>query len=71
MKKNSAKSITKSEAAARAAIKDMIDKATGAKPKRTKRGPEPERFKITGYRNWEDAVKVALQKPKPPEGWPK
>jgi hypothetical protein len=35
------------------------------------KGPEPERFKIEGYANWEDAVKVALRKPKPPGGWPK
>lgn len=36
---------------------------------RTERGPEPERLKIQG--NWKDAVKTALQKPKPPGGWPK
>ena len=35
------------------------------------KGPEPERFKIEGYANWEDAVKVALRKPKPLGGWPK
>lgn len=31
-------------------------------------GPEPERFKIEG--DWEDAVKKAMAKPKPDEGWP-
>ena len=34
-------------------------------------GPEPERFKISGYVNWEDAVAVALRKPRPKRGWPK
>jgi hypothetical protein len=38
---------------------------------RTAHGPEPERFKISGYANWEDAVKVALHKKKPARGWPK
>jgi len=36
---------------------------------RTAHGPEPERFRIEGYANWEDAVKVALRKPRPPGGW--
>lgn len=34
-------------------------------------GPEPERFKISGYANWGDAVEVALRKQKPKRGWPK
>jgi hypothetical protein len=38
---------------------------------RTARGPEPERLKITGVKNWEDAVGVAMRKPKPSGGWPK
>jgi len=39
---------------------------------RNRHGPEPERFKIEGYeKNWEDAVKVALRKPKPWGGWSK
>jgi len=38
---------------------------------RHKKGPEPERFKVEGYANWEDAVKVALRKSKPKGGWPK
>jgi len=38
---------------------------------RGRRGPEPERFKIEGYANWEDAVEVALRKQKPKRGWPK
>jgi hypothetical protein len=32
-------------------------------------GFPPERLKID--RSWEDAVRAALKKPKPPEGWPK
>ena len=34
-----------------------------------KPGPEPDRLKIDG--DWEDAVKKALSKPRPAEGWPK
>ena len=41
------------------------------KPKRTAKGPEPERLKITGVANWEDAVGIAVQKKKPADGWPK
>ena len=37
--------------------------------RRTERGPEPERLKIDG--NWKAAVRVAMQKRKPPGGWPK
>jgi hypothetical protein len=40
-------------------------------PVKASHGPEPERFKISGYANWEDAVKVALHKKKPARGWPK
>lgn len=32
-------------------------------------GPEPERLKIEG--DWQDAMKQALKKPRPPGGWPK
>jgi hypothetical protein len=39
-------------------------------PKRTLRGPEPERLKINGVKNWEDGVAIALRKPKPTGGWP-
>jgi hypothetical protein len=39
--------------------------------KQVRHGPEPDRFKIEGYANWEDAVKVALRKKKPKGGWPK
>jgi hypothetical protein len=42
-----------------------------ARPKRTERGPEPERLKVSGFANWEDAVEAALHKPKPRKGWPK
>jgi hypothetical protein len=51
-----------------------VSKSSLAQPyvyKRTRHGPEPERFKIEGYANWQDAVKVALRKPKPLGGWPK
>lgn len=34
-----------------------------------KRGPDPERVKID--EDWEDAVKKALRKKRPEEGWPK
>ena len=39
----------------------------GRTPKRS--SPEPERPKSTG--NWKTLVKEALEKKKPPEGWPK
>jgi hypothetical protein len=42
-----------------------------AKPRTTRHGPAPEMFKIDGYKNWGDAVTVALRKPKPSGGWPK
>jgi hypothetical protein len=32
-------------------------------------GPAPERVKLTG--DWKKAVKKALDKPRPTEGWPK
>ena len=34
-----------------------------------KSGPVAETVKIEG--NWKDAVKTALEKKRPPEGWPK
>ena len=34
-----------------------------------KRGPKPDRVKID--ENWEDAVKKALEKKRPEEGWAK
>ena len=36
-------------------------------PKR-KPGPEEDRLKIEG--DWEDAMKQAMQKPRPEGGWP-
>jgi hypothetical protein len=57
------------EAATKAGLTYMIHKATGTK--RTKKGPEPERLKITGVRNWEEAVGIAMQKKKPSGGWAK
>jgi hypothetical protein len=39
--------------------------------RRTQHGPEPERLKISGFKNWEDAVAFAMRKKKPPGGWPK
>jgi hypothetical protein len=38
---------------------------------KTSKGPEPERLKISGVADWEDAVGIAMQKKRPPEGWPK
>ena len=38
------------------------------KPDRRKPGSDPERLKIEG--TFEDAVRKALRKPKPPEGFP-
>ena len=38
---------------------------------RTEHDPEPERLKITGVRNWEDAVGIAARKPKLAGGWPR
>jgi hypothetical protein len=32
-------------------------------------GPKPDHLKIEG--DWEKAIKKALRKQKPPEGWPK
>ena len=40
------------------------DRSTPPKP-----GPEPDRVKGEG--DWEDVVKEALHKKKPPEGWPR
>ena len=34
-----------------------------------KRGPPPELLKLKG--DWTKSVKKALEKKKPPEGWPK
>jgi len=50
---------------------DAIVKASAAKPKRTVKGPEPERLKISGVANWEDAVGIAMKKKKPASGWPR
>jgi hypothetical protein len=53
---------------------DAIVKATdhsAPKPKRTAKGPEPERLKISGVANWEDAVGIAMKKKKPASGWPR
>jgi hypothetical protein len=48
---------------------DAIVKASEPKPKRTRKGPEPERIKYEG--NWIHAVDVALKAKRPPGGWPK
>jgi hypothetical protein len=37
--------------------------------KSSKPGPKPEVVKIEG--DWQDAVVRALEKPRPPKGWPK
>jgi hypothetical protein len=39
--------------------------------RRITKGPEPERLKISGVKNWEDAVTLAMKKKKPASGWPK
>jgi hypothetical protein len=39
--------------------------------RRTTKGPEPERLKISGFRNWEDAAAKLVRAKKPPGGWPK
>lgn len=39
------------------------------KKKREKRGPEPENLKIDED-NWKNAVKKAITKKKPKDGWP-
>ncbi|MGB7582564.1 MAG: hypothetical protein WBL85_08980 [Sedimentisphaerales bacterium] len=39
------------------------------KKQQKQRGPKTEHLKIEG--DWERAVKKALRKQKPPEGWPK
>jgi hypothetical protein len=36
--------------------------------KKSKRGPVAERLKVQGA--WRDAVRKALKKQRPPEGWP-
>jgi len=38
---------------------------------RARHGPEPERLKISGYPNWEDAAAKLVRARKPPGGWPK
>jgi hypothetical protein len=39
------------------------------KRKKSNRGPDPERVKID--MEWDEAIKKAVKKPRPPEGWPK
>ena len=56
---------------ATAIVKEIFKAGTPPRAaRRTDRGPAPERFKIEGYADWKDAVKVALRKPKPTGGWP-
>jgi len=40
----------------------------GTRKKSKKRGPEADRVKIDV--TWKDAVKTALKKPRPEQGWP-
>lgn len=37
--------------------------------KKKKPGPDPDHLKLEG--DWEDAMKKALEKKRPKEGWPK
>lgn len=49
-----------------------MSKKTGREEKKAppiSPGPKPQYLKIEG--DWRDAVKRAMQKKKPPEGWPK
>jgi hypothetical protein len=46
-----------------------IVKASEPKPKRTEKGPEPERLKIEG--GWVQAVDKSLAVKRPASGWPK
>jgi hypothetical protein len=39
-----------------------------AKDRQDKPGPKPDHLKLEGY--WEEAMKKALKKEKPKEGWP-
>jgi hypothetical protein len=39
------------------------------KKQKNKRGPKPDTLKIEG--DWEQAMKKAIRKEKPEEGWPK
>lgn len=43
-------------------------KSGTTRKKRQKSGPEPDRLKLDEY--WEEAVKKALKRKRPPEGWP-
>jgi hypothetical protein len=36
--------------------------------KQRQKGPTPDRVKVSG--DWTDAIKKALEKPRPPQGWP-
>ena len=38
---------------------------------RTTKGPEPERLKLDGYANWQDAAAAMVRAKRPPGGWPK
>ena len=44
-------------------------KVSMKKPEPKKRGPPPELLKLKG--DWTKNVKKALEKKKPPDGWPK
>jgi hypothetical protein len=46
-----------------------MSKPNKIKEKNEKPGPDPERLKIE-KRDWKDALKKALGKKKPKEGWP-
>jgi len=46
----------------------MIPPEPQKKPKKLKRGPSPDRVKIKG--DWTEAMKKALEKTRPAEGWP-
>lgn len=44
-------------------------KSTPTTVRENRPGPKPEVLKID--MDWQDAIKLAMQKKKPPDGWPK
>jgi hypothetical protein len=49
-------------------LSNIVKSSQSGSP-RTVKGPEPERLKISG--NWKAAVRMAMQKARPPGGWPR
>jgi hypothetical protein len=51
--------------------KQMANESADKTLTRHTKGPEPERLKVSGYKNWEDAVAPILGKRRPPGAWSK